>query len=275
MAETRNAACGCGQQNTGYPPRNDSVYIDCSRILDSCRDRDCFENVRVCFPDGGQQILERAGSVRARAAEIVDTCMNVSPMTFNRGFYQISARIYIRMEFEACVGGKPQYIEGLAAVDKSVILFGSEGSVRIFRSKGNDAGCCSYDPDRSVDDNLPTAVLEIIDPVVLSAEITDPCGCRPSCCCSQAEVPERIRQYFGAPLIDRQDAGRILLVTLGFFSVLRMERPAQLLVSAAEYAVPDKECVCREDESPSGAFRRMAFPIEQFSPPVLSSSDCR
>ena len=293
MADTRNPACGC--QNTGSdcavcgtqglsrgngigcPPHSESVYIDVNRILDSCRDKDCFENVRVYFPECGQQFIDHASSVRARAAEILDTCINVSPMTFNRGFYQISARIYVRLEFEVCVGGKPQCLEGLAAVDKSVILFGSEGSVRIFRSKGTGGDCCGCDSDHSVDDNLPTAVLEIVDPVVLSSDIIEPCGCRPSCGCVQTEVPEQILRCFGAPLTDPANPERLLTVTLGFFSVMRMERPAQILVSAAEYAVPDKECVFRDDESPASAFRRMAFPTEQFQPPTLShsASDCR
>ena len=128
MGENRNASggiradgCGCGH--------SDAVYIDTNRILDSCRDKDCFENVRVYLSDIGQEIIDRASSVRAKCAEIVDTCISVSPMNFNRGFYQINVRMYIRMEFETCVGGKAQCVDGLAVVEKSVILFGGEWHV--------------------------------------------------------------------------------------------------------------------------------------------------
>ncbi len=282
MAETRNSYCGCGSP---LPPpacnsHQDSVYIDVNRILDSCRDKDCFEDLRVYLPDFGQEIVDRASSVRARSAEIVDTCINVSPMTFNRGFYQINMRIFVRLELETCVCGKPQCIEGLAIAEKSVILFGSEGSVRIFRSKQSNDPCCDgYDPDRICDDNLPTAVLEIVDPVVLNARIEErcncsaicnPCGCGCSCNGCGGDVPERVSRCFGGSLCDSPEIEHVLLVTLGFFSVVRMERPAQFLVSATEYAVPDKECVFTDDDDPCAAFKRMAFPVEQFSPPALA-----
>ena len=285
MAETRNAFCGCGNTvpygspSTGTNRQQDSVYIDVNRILDSCRDKDCFEDLRVFLPDFGQEIVDRASSVRARSAEIVDTCIHVSPMTFNRGFYQINMRIFVRLEFETCVGGKSQCIEGLAIAEKNVILFGSEGSVRIFRSKPQEEDFCGcFDPDQGCDDNLPTAVLEIVDPVVLCAKIEERCNCKcvPACGCSVCggEIPERVTHAFGGSLLDSPEIEHVLVVSLGFFSVVRMERPAQFLVSAAEYAVPDKECIFTDEDDPCSAFRRMTFPVEQFSPPAFAGTEC-
>ena len=109
MGETRSAAPTAHADRFGCS-HCDAVYIDTNRILDSCRDKDCFENVRVYLSDIGQEIIDRATSVRAKCAEIVDTCISVSPMNFNRGFYQINVRMYIRMEFETCVGGKAQCV---------------------------------------------------------------------------------------------------------------------------------------------------------------------
>ena len=254
----------------GNACKEDYVYIDVNRILDSCRDRDCFEDVRVYLPDFGQEIIDHASTVRAKSAEIIDTCIQVSKMNFNHGFYQINMRIFVRLTFDVCVLGKQQCVEGLAVVDKSVILFGSEGSVRIFKSKISDSICCdALGHDRVQEDNLPTAVLEIIDPVVLNARIAEKCTCRPCFICGCGEIPEHICRCFGGALCDAPESVRVLLVTLGFFSVVRMERPAQFLVSATEYAVPDKECVFTDDDDPCAAFHRMAFPVERFSPPTV------
>ncbi|MBO5648363.1 MAG: hypothetical protein J6S76_00450 [Clostridia bacterium] len=261
--------CGTGG---GY----DAVYIDTDRILDSCRDKDCFENVRVYLTDIGQEIVDRASSVRAKKAEIVDTCISVSPMTFNRGFYQIHVRIFVHMEFETCVCAKAQCIDGLAVVEKSVILFGGEGHVRIFRSKAQNGPCCApFESGHTSDDNLPQAVFEVADPVVLSARILEKCSCQINyapcgsggCACScSGDIPDGVLGCLGGALCRTDDIEHVLVVALGFFSVIRIERPAQFLVSAAEYCVPEKECVFTEDDDPCAAFRRMAFPVDQFCP---------
>ena len=49
------------------------VCIETNRILDSCRDRDCYENVRVYLSDLGHEIIERTSSIRAKEAKIVWT----------------------------------------------------------------------------------------------------------------------------------------------------------------------------------------------------------
>ena len=61
----------------GNACKEDYVYIDVNRILDSCRDRDCFEDVRVYLPDFDafyQTAFDNVKSVTypdARAAECV------------------------------------------------------------------------------------------------------------------------------------------------------------------------------------------------------------
>lgn len=52
-------------------PRRDTVCIDSMRILDSCRDKDCFEDVRVYLTDFGQEVIEKSGSVRVKSTEVV------------------------------------------------------------------------------------------------------------------------------------------------------------------------------------------------------------
>ena len=56
-----------------------------------------------------------------------------------------------------------------------------------------------------------------------------------------------------------------LTVSVGIFSVIRIVRPAQYLINASEYAVPDKECVANESDDPCCVFNTMPFPIGEFS----------
>ena len=256
--------------------RRDTVCIDTYRVLDSCRDKDCFEDVRVYLTEEGQDIVDRSGSLRVRDAQILRAYIDIDPMPFHRGFYQLHIRLFIKIVCEACVGqGNTRELCGVCAVDKKTVLFGSEGNVSIFKSSGGSGFC----PDRgtgecSVGSNLPIAVLETVEPLVLNSRIAEPH--RPCCCaCSVDEIPDDIGCMLGCRLTAPENANR-LLVSLGLFSVVRLERPAQYLISASDYAVPEKECGAVEDDNPCSAFRNMKFPISEFSPPSGSElvGDC-
>ena len=66
---------------------------------------------------------------------------------------------------------------------------------------------------------------------------------------------------------------RRLFATLGQFSIVRLERDAQLIVPVLDYAIPTKECCdapgCAED--PCEMFSRIPFPAQQFAP---TGCDC-
>ena len=51
---------------------------------------------------------------------------------------------------------------------------------------------------------------------------------------------------------------------------MRIERPAQLLVNAIEYNIPEKECIAARENDPCTLFKAMAFPVDEFSPPTLN-----
>ena len=144
----------------------DSVCIDCNKIMDSCRDKDCLEDIKVFLSDFSQEIVDRATAIRCRDAQVIWTHVTVEPIPFNRGFYQIDIRFLFKISFEACVCmGKAQDIEGIAVFDKKVILFGSEGNVSIFRSDPCMNSFCAL-PDFNADNvksNLPIAVVEVVD----------------------------------------------------------------------------------------------------------------
>ncbi len=62
---------------------------------------------------------------------------------------------------------------------------------------------------------------------------------------------------------------RRLYVTLGQFSIVRLERDVQLVVPMVEYAIPEKECCDSEGcctEDPCEMFSRIPFPARQFTP---------
>ena len=109
-------------------------------------------------------------------------------------------------------------------------------------------------------------VVEVLNPMVLSSKVRDVCDdrCREDTC---IQIPTGIRCQFDEDLVESGDRRR-LFVTLGQFSVIRLERDAQLIVPVLDYAVPTKECcdagLCAED--PCEMFSRIPFPEGQFVP---------
>ena len=260
MADNRCLSSSMGGKET--------VCIDTMRVLDSCKDKDCFTDVKIFLNRYGQELLDRAGAIRVKCTKIVGVNIDTEPVQFNRGFYQILIRFYVKLVFEACVNaGRSQEFEGIAVCDKKVILYGSEGNVSVFKSCPT-CEFCESEPEGSASTNMPTVVLETVDPVVLSVcSLDKSCHHHHSCCCL-SEIPENVCAFVGGDLSDGDDGCKELFVTLGFFSVVRIERPGQYLVQATEYSVPEKTCppVCEED--PCAMFEKMAFPTNEFSPPA-------
>ena len=273
MADNR-CACGGG----GVAPSSgtrEMICIETNRILDSCRDRDCFENVRVKLTDFGRDVLDRSGNIRVKDACIAWTYITIDPVQFNRGFYQVLIRFYVKLTFEACVGtGRAQEFEGVAVVEKKVILWGSESNVSIFKSSGDASDNCAVPEPCCATRNVPPAVAEVVDPIVLNTKVVEDnnCGCCACNCCCACDIPECVQARFGGSIVDDNDGDKYLVVSLGFFSVVRIVRPGQYLVQATEYCVPDKECVVAEEDDPCSLFRTMAFPTGEFCPPSYTPS---
>ena len=108
-------------------------------------------------------------------------------------------------------------------------------------------------------------MVEILDPMVLNSVVRDVCDCKDNPAC---QIPAAICGMFDDELVVSGDRRR-LFVTLGQFSIIRLERDAQLVVPVLDYAIPTKECCdspggCAED--PCEMFSRIPFPASQFSP---------
>lgn len=287
MSDNRFTPCGTVGNGCGKGGETRTVCVETNRILDSCRDRDCYENVKVFLTDLGQEIIEHTTQVRVKDACIAWTYIGIDPVQFNRGFYTVHIRFYIKLIFEACVcAGRSQEFDGIAVLEKQVVLFGGDSSVSIFRSSSDGTAFCSEPEPCYKERSVPTAVVEVVNPIVLGTRVLEPACREPVCCCCCAcDVPPGIAGCLSAPLYtdaddcddsrsdgrpDRHDrdrgGDRILTVSLGIFSLVRLVRPAQYLIQASEFVIPDKECVSTSPDNPCDLFRTMAFPISEFTP---------
>jgi len=243
----------------------EAVCIHTKKIFDSCRDKDCVEDLRVYPTRCSQDVIDRAQSVKARSAELLHAYIDVEPVTFNRGFYTVDVRYFYRITADAFIGAaRPVEVCGLAVFDKRTILFGSEGSSKSFSSQGVDS-----EVQCGARASAPTAVVEAVDPLILDLKLVDVCECRP-CDCGCVDIPMAVAACFGEDLVMSGDAHRIF-VTLGQFSIIRLERDTQLLIPAYDYCIPTKDCSCdggeQCQEDPCELFRQVQFPVSEFFPP--------
>lgn len=251
----------------------EAVCIHTKKIFDSCRDKDCVEDLRLYPTQSSQTAIDRAISLKAGQAELLYAYIDVESVGFNRGFYTVDVRYFYRVTADAFVGTpRPVAVAGLAVFDKRVILFGSEGNAKVFSSAAGSGGMETQTAARS---SLPTAVVESVDPIILSMKLVDPCECRPCDCCDGSDIPAAITDCFGDAL-NYSGEGKRVYVTLGQFSIIRLERDSQLLIPAYNYCIPSKECSGDSgvEEDPCTAFRRVQFPIDEFFPPnTISQTD--
>ncbi len=147
-------SCNSNNANCG-----NEVCIQTKKVYDSCRDKECIENLRVYLTECGQSLLDRSTSVRCRKAEIIWIYSDVEPVAFNRGYYSVDLKIFIRITLDVFTGlGRPTQVEGIASYDKKVILFGSEGNAKTFSSKYKEEAA---DIQLWQKNNLPVAQTDV------------------------------------------------------------------------------------------------------------------
>ncbi len=241
-----------------------AMSIHTRKITDSCRDKDCIEDLRVYLTRGSQTILDSAAGAKVRCAELLYTYIDVEPVAFDRNHYCIDVTFYYRILADATIGvSRPAALYGLAVFTKRAVLCGEDSRAHIYRS---DTRLCGPDGLSRYYANRPTAIVEVLDPMVLSSRVREICEdkCREE---AALQIPEAIRGTFDDDLVLAGERRR-LFVTLGQFSIVRLERDAQLVVPVLEYAIPSKECCdapgCTED--PCEMFSRIPFPAAQFTP---------
>ncbi|NMA37086.1 MAG: hypothetical protein GX942_02135 [Papillibacter sp.] len=236
----------------------EAVCIHTQKIYDSCRDKDCIEDLRL-YPDtASQAYIANAIGVRAKSAELLYAAIDVEEVAFNRGYFTVDVRYFYKIKGEAysltCGAEK---ICGLCIFDKRVLLFGSEGNARIFTSRPANNSLART--------NLPMAVVEVVDPIVLGIKLSEVCD-NSQTEFELAEIPSFIGSAFPNGLLLTNETKRVY-VTLGQFSIIRLERDSQLLMPVYDYCLPEKECVGGSEDDPCELFKRIRFPVDEFFPP--------
>ena len=135
------------------------MSIHTRKITDSCRDKDCIEDLRVYLITSSQSVLDTAANARVRCAELITTYIDVEPVAFDRNRYCIDLTFYYRVLADAVVGNsRPATLHGLAVFSKRAVLCGEDSRAHIYRS---DTRLGAYDGPSLLTANLPTAVVEV------------------------------------------------------------------------------------------------------------------
>lgn len=270
-AEIRRAGVG-----RAVLPLADRLTTDAERLSDELLRHLFFRS--MCF----ERLAERAADSLLLLAhvfglDVIYTFVDVEPVNFNRGYYTVDMHFFYRITLQA-LNGSTRYteIEGLATFDKRVVLFGSESGAKIYSSipEAN-----AIDAPLNLTANLPTAVVEVVDPMLLCAHFADNCNCR--CGCDRGTlggVPAGILAAFDEPIIFDESAIRRVCISLGQFSTVRLERDTQLLIPVYDYCIPSNECTLAGGdcscEDPCKVFDAVEFPMDDFFPPAAAPGGC-
>ena len=139
----------------------EAMSIHTRKITDSCRDKDCIEDLRVYLTKGSQCLLDTAAGARVRCAELLYTYIDVEPVAFDRNHYCIDVTFYYRILADAVIGSaRPAALYGLAVFSKRAVLCGEDSRAHIYRS---DTRIGEHDGASRYYANRPTAVVEVTD----------------------------------------------------------------------------------------------------------------
>ena len=137
------------------------MSIHTRKTTDSCRDKDCIEDLRVYLTTGSQTLLDSAANAKVRCAELITTYIDVEPVAFDRNHYCIDLTFYYRILADAIVScNRPTPLQGLAVFTKRAVLCGEDSRAHIYRSNTHLG---RFDGPSSLFANLPTAIVETSD----------------------------------------------------------------------------------------------------------------
>lgn len=158
----------------GDAPIREAVCTHTKKIFDACRSKECIRDLRVYLTRGSQELLDGATSVKPRRAELLWVNIDVEPVDFNRGFFSVDVRYFYKIFAEVSAGfGCMQDLCGLAYFDKRAILYGSEGTARVFTSRGGGPN-----PKTIERANKPEAVVEPCAAAVRGGQVGKSVDCQ-------------------------------------------------------------------------------------------------
>ena len=112
-----------------------AMSIHTRKITDSCRDKDCIEDLPVYLTASSQALLNSSAGTRVRCAELISTYIDVEPVAFDRNHYCIDVTFYYRIIADTVVGSaRPATLYGLAVFSKRAVLCGEDSCAHIYRS---------------------------------------------------------------------------------------------------------------------------------------------
>lgn len=267
----------------------EAVCVQVEKVFDSCRERDCIENAPVLFPDCRKirWIINNAVNVKCRKAEVLDVFADIEPVPFKRGFFTVDIKYFIGVTLDFFVprrgsGGAPTNVNqvdiftrtGVVLFDKKVILFGSEGTVKIFKARFVEDDIDEPIGKRVQQGTTPISKVEVAEPICLDADIQDVRDKLFECCCVD-NLPSRIVDVVRCQDDDDDDVAgvelpnRRVVATIGLFSIIKLVRFVQLLIPAFSYCPTQKECIAATEENPCELFESIEFPIDEFFPPQI------
>lgn len=100
--------------------------------------------------------------------EVITVYLDLEPVPFNKGFYSIDMTFFFNvcLDVYSLPSGGPVIVSGVSVFNKKVILFGSEGNVKMFSS---DLNCDEVDAQLTSGRVLPKATVQVAEPIGLSA----------------------------------------------------------------------------------------------------------
>ena len=260
MSDNNQAGTACDLRGI-----REAVCVHTDKISDSCLAKDCIEDLQVYLTVPSQQALDCAVSAKARYVELLHVGVHVETVPYSTGYYTVDLTFYYRVIADAsAAGGRPTTVTGLAIFSKRLVMFGGETSARSFSSRSGVSCLCKQAIQAG---NVPEAIVEVVDPMILGSRVQEVCNCN---CCppSPPVIPEAILGCFEEQLVLDGESKR-LLVTIGQFSIARLERSTQLLIPTFDYCIPSKTCKnvgSSNTESPCEVFGQIEFPMDAFFP---------
>ncbi len=226
-------------------PFKEAVCVDVMRVFDSCSSQECLEDLEFAFECTDQEVIDRSDYIKAKCIDVVSVAFAVDPVPFNKGFYTVDVTYNFKAEIEAHSSERkaPAIVFGKSSFSKKVILFGSDGNTQRFVSDGKPS--CRY--------------------------ISQTSGC--TCCCDNATLPTAAVNVappmcLDAKLVSLPCDGKAVLITIGIFAIIQLERPVPIMIPSFDYCMPSKECSSNTD-SPCELFDKIAFPTSEFFPKGL------
>ena len=258
--------CGCGECDPNDKFK-EAVCINAPRIYDSCSDKDCLEDLPVLLTKAGQCMIDKAANIRLSDVEVCNVSIGLQSVPFHKGFYAVDMTFY----FDVCLdvfmspNSIPMNVKGLAVFSKRAVLFGSDGSVKIFTSDNSPE---IADSGNMPAFNSPKAVVQVAEPIPLPARLVDR-KCPPPM--PPFRIPESIMKRYGEEFAPN-DAEKQALVSVGIFTIVQLERNVQMLIPAYDFCIPHKECVS-SSEDPCELFSSIDFPTSEFFPSNTPASN--